>query len=299
LNSEGVAVAQILLVGVATLDIVYQLEQYPREDDEVRAKSLRVCRGGNASNTAVVLAQLGHRSCFCGVLADVPEVAVIEQDLIRHSVDFSSCVRVPGRLPTSSIYLTGVGRTIVHYRDLPELSAEQFAMVDLSQFEWIHFEGRNVPELLKMLQRVKVERPELPVSIELEKVREGMEAVHGLADLLICSRGYAQSCGYTHPQSFLDWLRNQAQQADLVVAWGEAGAYGLTRYGEIVHSPAFPPERVMDTLGAGDTFNAGLIGNLARGEGLTKALRAACQLAGKKCGVYGLNLLDRQLNTPL
>lgn len=36
--------------------------------------------------------------------------------------------------------------------------------------------------------------------------------------------------------------------------------------GLIVHSDAFPPESLVDTLGAGDTFNAAVIYTLSNGE---------------------------------
>lgn len=282
---------RILLVGTATLDIVYTLDRYPLEDDEVRAQGLRVCRGGNAANTAVVLAQLGHASSFFGVLANAPEKAVIDLDFARHGVSFSACPHLPGRLPTSSIYLSGRHRTIVHYRDLPELTAEQFNGIDLDSFDWVHFEGRNVPQLLLMLARVRKLRPEAMISLELEKPRDGIEAAWGMADLLICSRGYASHCGHDDPVAFLLWLRGKSPGNVLAAAWGESGAYGLAVDGEVVvHSPAILPEQVVDTLGAGDTFNAGLIGGLADGQALPDALQTACALAGRKCGVYGLDI---------
>lgn len=285
--------AHILLAGTATLDIVFTLDRYPSEDDEVRARELRVCRGGNAANSAVVLAQLGHRCSFAGVLADAPETAVIEQDFSRHGIDFACCPRLPGRPPTSSIQLAAASRTIVHYRDLPELTAAQFAAIDLAPFDWIHFEGRNVPELLKMLARVRAMRPELAISLELEKPRAGIEAALDRPDVLICSRGYARYCGHEEPQGFLAWLHRRSPQADIALAWGEAGAYGLDRQGQYSHGPAYPPQCTIDTLGAGDTFNAGLIGALAGGAALPQALEQGCRLAGEKCGVAGL-LLKRQ-----
>lgn len=283
--------ARILLVGTATLDIVYTLERYPAENDEIRARDLRVCRGGNAANTAVVLAQLGHACNFFGVLADAPETAVIDQDFACHGVDCSGCPRLPGRPPTSSIYLSGSHRTIVHYRDLPELTAQQFSMIDPERFDWVHFEGRNVPELVKMLTQVRAWQSDIRISLELEKPREGIEVLWGMVDILICSRGYAMHCGHGDPVSFLAWMREKSPRAVLVVAWGESGAYGLQAGGEVVHGPAFLPEFVVDTLGAGDTFNAGLIGHLAEGEALDAALRAACELAGRKCGIRGLNII--------
>lgn len=51
----------------------------------------------------------------------------------------------------------------------------------------------------------------------------------------------------------------------------------------------------MDTLGAGDTFNAGLIHSLSIGKTIQESLDFACKLAGTKCGMIGyegLKLFD-------
>lgn len=283
--------ANVLLVGIATLDIIYSLDHYPQEDAEVRAQGLRMSRGGNAANTAVVLSQLGHQCTFLGIMADAPETAIIEQDFNNHGVDYSHCPHLSGRPPTSSIYITKAGRTIVHYRDLPEMAAQHFTSMDLNAFDWIHFEGRNVAELGKMLAHVRQLRPELPVSLELEKPREGIESLLGYPDFLICSQGYTRNYGQDNPEDFLIRMQKAAPGKTVVVAWGAAGAYGKTTDGQSCHSPAFPPPRVVvDTLGAGDTFNAGLIGALANGVGLAKTLEAACKIAGVKCGLEGFDL---------
>lgn len=62
--------SRILAIGIATLDIVNLVADYPPEDSEVRALDQRVSRGGNATNTLVVLSQLGHRCSWGGVLAE-------------------------------------------------------------------------------------------------------------------------------------------------------------------------------------------------------------------------------------
>jgi ketohexokinase len=50
---------------------------------------------------------------------------------------------------------------------------------------------------------------------------------------------------------------------------------------------------VVDTLGAGDTFNAAIIDGLCRQQDLAVALRDACRLAGKKCGQIGFQGLSK------
>lgn len=279
--------ARILLVGTATLDLVFDLEHHPHADEEMRARGLRTCRGGNAANSAVVLARLGHDAEFLGVLADAPETAVIERDFAQHGVAWGHCPRLVGKPPTSSIYLSGGSRSIVHYRDLPELDAEHLLALDLSGYDWLHFEGRNVPQLARMLAYLRSCHPGVRVSLELEKPRAGIEALHGQADLLLCSRGYARHCGHASPEAFLNWMRRQSPAADVVLAWGDAGAYAQAPGAGICHAAAVPPAAVVDTLGAGDTFNAALIAARLHGHSLAAALAFACAVAGAKCGVPG------------
>ncbi|HQR50734.1 MAG TPA: PfkB family carbohydrate kinase [Methylophilaceae bacterium] len=278
---------RVLLVGTVTLDLVFGLEHHPAADEEMRAASLRTCRGGNAANTAVVLARLGHAPEFLGVLADAPETAVIERDFAMHGVAYGRCPRLTGRPPTSSIYLSGATRSIVHYRDLPELDAAYFTELDLAAYDWLHFEGRNVPALVRMLAYVRAKFPGLPVSLELEKPRDGLEDLFGQADVLLCSRGLARHYGFMEAQAFLGWMQGQAPRSTVVAAWGDAGAYGLAPGGQACHAPALVPVRVMDTLGAGDTFNAGIIDAGIREMPLQRMLTDACQLAGRKCGAEG------------
>lgn len=56
----------------------------------------------------------------------------------------------------------------------------------------------------------------------------------------------------------------------LICAWAEDGADALGPDGRLLHSDAFPPPRVVDTLGAGDTFNASVIFSLSQGEYLSR-----------------------------
>ena len=284
--------ARILLVGTATLDLVFGLDHYPQADEEMRAQSLRTVRGGNAANTAVVLSQLGHEVEFLGVLADAPETSVITDDFERHDIGYGYCPRLPGKPPTSSIYLSGSSRSIVHYRDLPELSAKHFEPANLNTFDWVHFEGRNVVEVEHMMNQVRKHKPSLFASLELEKPRDNIDALFPLADLLICSRYFVQSTGHADPQGFLEWMRQQAPQACIIAAWGEQGAYGLGASDELCHAPAKPPTQVLDTLGAGDTFNAAVIDAAISKTSMPKLLQAACKLAGEKCGRYGFELTD-------
>ncbi len=289
--------ACILAVGVATLDIINTVDAYPAEDAKIRAREQRVCRGGNATNTLVVLSQLGHRCRWAGALGGDYAAEWVRDELKAYAIGLDACrLYRDGDTPTSYIVhsMDTGSRTIIHYRDLPEYGRQDFASVSLEDLDWIHFEGRNTPETTAMMERVKAERPSLRCSLEVEKPRPGIEALFPLADVLLFSRGYAMHQGHHDAPSFLHSLRGRFPHAILTCAWGEKGASGIDHAGRIISSPAFPPPAVVDTLGAGDTFNAGVIDACLRGYSLRETLEHACHLAGMKCGHAGLGFIRRR-----
>lgn len=286
--------ARVLVIGVATIDIVASLDTYPEENTKVRATYRDIRRGGNATNTAVVLSQLGHHVAWGGVLVDTPESAVIVADLARHHIDLRWCHRTRrGTPPTSYILLSNAtaSRTIIHYRDAPEFSFDDFARIDLSEFDWIHFEGRAVDETARMLEHLASRSPlTLRTSLEAETVRPGIEHLLPFCNVVFFSRQFARQQGATDAGTWLESIRGQFADRIAVCSAGENGAYALDRNGCLHHSPAFPPPRVVDTIGAGDTLHAALIDGNLRGLSVPDALTRACRIAGEKCGHSGLTV---------
>lgn len=108
-----------------------------------------------------------------------------------------------------------------------------FISKDLAQ----HFGYRSAPEALRGLR---------------SRVQPGYGGVQG------CQLGQGgTAASHTHPST---------PSAILICAWAEEGADAIGPGGELVHSDAFPPETLVDTLGAGDTFNAAVIFALSAGE---------------------------------
>lgn len=285
--------AAILGVGTATLDIVNEVEAYPDEDSEVRAQAQHRRRGGNAANTLAVLAQLGHRCAWAGTWADEPDGRWIVADLEARGVRTEPAVRVQsGKSPTSYITLaraTG-SRTIVHYRDLPELTAADLAAPDLTAYRWVHLEARPHTDEIRRMQRLVRERnPGASISLEVEKPRSGLEHCLHDPDVLLFSGDYARGRGFRDPETFLRSLDPSAVPGLKVCTWGEGGAAALDNASRMHRVAAHHPERVVDTVGAGDAFNAGLIDALLHASSPYDALEAAARLAGRKCGQQGLD----------
>lgn len=281
--------ARVMCVGTATLDIVNRVEHYPLEDSEIRALSQTRRVGGNAANSAIVLAQLGAEATWTGHLAQPADR--IERTLRGYGVDTSLATRVPGATtPTSYILLSEAtgSRSIVHYRDLPEYPADAFLGLDLRRFDWVHFEGRAIDQLATMLSHAR-RQCGLPVSLEIEKPRSGIEDLFDQADLLLFSRDYAEARGVTHPEDLLRGLRKGVLAT---CTWGADGAWAIDQDGRLWHSPAPALPSVIDTIGAGDVFNAAMIHAVTTGKTVEAALPFAVDLASRQCTREGLDLVD-------
>ncbi|KAM6280621.1 ketohexokinase isoform 2-T2 [Porphyrio hochstetteri] len=291
---------RILCVGLVCLDVISVVEAYPREDSDTRCVSQRWQRGGNASNSCTVLALLGAPCAFMGSLAPGHAADFVLADLRRYGVDVRHAVPQPGGgLPTSIVIASASRgtRTILHAGgNLPDVTARDFERVDLSQYKWIHWEARNAAEQAEMIGRVeRYNRARPPaervrISVEVEKPREELLPLMGLGHVVFVSKDVAQHLGFRSAPEALRGLRSRVQPgATLICAWAEAGADAMGPSGELVHSDAFPPETLVDTLGAGDTFNAAVIFALSAGKSLPDAINFGCRIAGKKCGIQGFD----------
>ncbi|XP_037628218.1 ketohexokinase isoform X2 [Sebastes umbrosus] len=289
---------KILCVGLVCLDIINVVDKYPEEDTDSRCLSQRWQRGGNASNSCTVLSLLGASSAFMGSLSAGPVADFIMADFSRRAVDVSAVVwQVEGQTPSACCVVcpSSGSRTVVLYdTNLPDVTAEDFSKVDLRQFKWIHLEGRNAEEQVKMIQQVVVYNSMLPqqqritVSVEIEKTREPLYQLFPHGDVVFVSKDVARHFGFLSAEAALKGFYNRVKQgAVLVCAWAEKGADALGPDGLVVHSDAFPPETLVDTLGAGDTFNSAVIYTLSKGGSLQDALTFGCKVAGRKCGFHG------------
>ncbi|XP_070815956.1 ketohexokinase isoform X3 [Chaetodon trifascialis] len=296
---------KILCVGLVCLDIINVVDKYPEEDTDTRCLSQRWQRGGNASNSCTVLSLLGASTAFMGSLSAGPVADFILEDFQKFHIDVSlvsehaQCV-LPASVVISNIS-TG-SRTILHMnRNLPDVTEEDFSKVDLHQFKWIHWEGRNAEEQVKMIQQVAMYNSTLPpqqritVSVEIEKTREPLCQLFPHGDVVFVSKDVARHFGFLTAEAALKGLYSRVKKgAVLICAWAEKGADALGPDGLIVHSDAFPPETLVDTLGAGDTFNAAVIYTLSNGGSLENALTFGCRVAGRKCGFHGYDSISEK-----
>jgi ketohexokinase len=296
--------AKILGIGNAVLDTILSIPDYPKENQEIRASEKRFSTGGNVNNTLYVLNQFGHQSHLCTTLATDSEAKKLLSGLKKRRISTKHIQTfIQGQTPHSFITINKKNghRTIIHYRDLPEVTFEHFAKITVEEFDWLHFEGRNIENLSGMLNIAKTFLTTQPISLEVEKPRKGIELLFGQAHLIIFSHHYAHEKGFSNGLELLQQIQKSTPNTKLVCTWGEKGVWFADINHPVQHIKAEAIDPVVDTLGAGDTFNAALIHHLIQGEPLNESVKQANTFAAQKCRQLGLdNLLQASaLQQPL
>lgn len=232
-------------------------------------------------------------------------VFVIE-DLKDRGIEAKNCFHYPNcNIPLSTVLLsrdTGC-RTIIHSnKNLPHVNFDNFDKCDLNEYFWVHFEARSVPETTKMMLKIKErnstkpEAEKIKISLELEKKRDENLLLIKYADVAVLGRDFAEILGCQDKKTAIRTLKEMTTNDDryknddcvLICPWGSDGASALNLAGEYFESPIFPPAKIIDSLGAGDTFCAGTLNALMSDfNDVQLAIEQGCRIAGFKCGFFG------------
>ncbi|MDH5544474.1 MAG: PfkB family carbohydrate kinase [Gammaproteobacteria bacterium] len=285
--------ARILCIGNLTLDIVNIVDGYPREDEEKRALQQRRVRGGNVGNTLVVLKQYGHECHWCGTLASDSDGRWIKEELNTRGIHTREIVIHNGATPVSHIILNkqNGSRTIVHYRNLPELASEQIVGLDFAQFDWLHLEARNCIEQLQILKMARAANPDLKISIEVEKFRDHIERLFSEANFIFFSKHFSLQKGFDNGNELFVYAREFSKDAYMSCTWGEYGIFYSEPSLDTGKIESIKVDAITDSIGAGDTFNAGVINSLLEGKSFVESVKDGNRLAAKKLAQYGFDNL--------
>jgi fructokinase len=274
---------------------------------------LRVRPGGSPANTAVALARLGVPTRFAGRLAPGVLGRMLREHLVASGVDLSPSVTGTGPASLAIASVDPEGRTSYDFylRGATdwEWTAEEMVASRFAGAACVHTGslalalepgGPLIEELLAQVRAgatVSIDPNVRPGIVPAAVYRSGIERWSQLADILRFSdedfavlwpdNDFAAACHHWH----------KAGVRLVVLTQGPHGAVASLD-GNLVEV-ASVPVRVVDTVGAGDSFTAGMLnwlwqhghlgGRLAdiKPDDVAQAMSFAATTAARTCAVQG------------
>lgn len=261
----------MIIVGEALVDLV------PEEDGRLDPRS-----GGSARNVAIAAARLGADTAYVGGLSRDGFGRRMRQELVREGVDTSSAPEVDAPTPLAVVtldpgghaqygfHLAGTAALALHDDDLATLPDDQPLHVSLGA---VTLATPGIGDALVALLASHTSLTSFDPNVravfitDRDRDAERIDAAASLVDLVRCSE---EDLALLHPdrdpaEVAAGWL--DAGTGVVVVTRGADGAVAWTPAGEVRSAVAADPDdgseqgatAEADTVGAGDTFGAGLL----------------------------------------
>ncbi|NUP82241.1 MAG: carbohydrate kinase family protein [Nonomuraea sp.] len=278
----------LLVLGELNADVIVECGDIRPAFGQVEdlVEDAEIVLGSSGAITACGAARLGANVAFAGVVGDDWLGDFVLDRLRERGVDTTHCVRRPGRRTGMSIVLSSHGdRSILTFPgEIGRLAAADVAPQALAAARHVHvssyFLQQDLWEGLPGLFRAARERgattsvdPNWDPSRSFDR---GLPALLPLVDYLLPNEAEAQRIAATGPGATVEEAAATlaALGTTVVIKRGADGALLRSPGGDVrtVTAPVITP---VETTGAGDSFDAGLLTALLRGQDLAAALRLA------------------------
>ena len=250
----------IVGLGEIVIDWVTEIPHFPKPDEKVDALSENYFSGGVTANYLVATARLGGNSGFIGAVGDDSYGDYLVEDFVKENVDFT-CVKkiINKKTPVNFIFLAQGEKTIIQS---PHMQTTKIEIKDLSEdyistSKLLHTTVIHQEVTEKAVEIAK--RNDVKISIDLESqiaVRgwSNLKNVLTNADILLPNKEGAKfitNC--SKPEKAAQNLVKKGIPI-VIITLGHKGVLITTEEFQKA-IPSYEVKNVIDTTGAGDTFN--------------------------------------------
>ncbi len=286
---------QVDIVGLGEIvfDWVTEIPHFPKPDEKIDALSENYFPGGVTANYLVATARLGGKSGFIGAVGDDSYGDYLIEDFVKEHVDTTYIKKIiDKKTPVNFIFVAKGEKTIIqspHMQttkiDINDLNESFIAESKLLHTTMIHHEVTE-----KAIGIAK--RNDVKISIDLESqiAQRGWENLKNIllnADILIPNKEGAKSITKSDsPEKAANILVKKGIPI-VIITLGSKGVLITTSEFQ-KRIPTYDIKHIIDTTGAGDTFNGAFsLAYWIKGWDLEKACKygnAAASLKIQKLG---------------
>lgn len=272
--------ANILVVGSISTDLVVNADRKPEIGETIEGKEFQTFFGGKGANQAVACARLGAQTAMAGAVGEDEFGIRLLENLTYNQVSIDQVVRIKEHTSGTALITVVEGDNSIIY---VAGANRQFTPEKLFQTE-------EQLERLKARDIVLVQN-ETPVKT-IEKLILTCQEYHvpvlyNPAPARLISEEWIEKVAFLTPNEtefkvlFPDKTMEEMlfkYPSKLIITLGKDGAV-FCNGEKIISIPAFPVEHIVDTTGAGDTFNGAFAVAYAEGKTIEESVRYANRAA--------------------
>lgn len=273
----------VLVVGELNVDLILnQIENFPVIGKEVLAHAMTLTLGSSAAIFASNLSTLGSHVSFSGKLGTDDFGDHMLASLETKGVDTSNIVRSPNVSTGATIVLNfGEDRAMVtHQGAMTDFNLSDIPDEIFRQSKHLHVSSIFLqPALRKDIIRLYIKAKNLGLTTSLDPQWDPAEkwdidfiSLLSFVDVFMPNATELECI--TKIKDIKKAIRSLSTANIVVVKNGSEGAY-LWSGSEFLEQPPFLNKKVVDSIGAGDSFNAGFIHKFIQQKSLQECLEFA------------------------
>lgn len=288
IDPPGRRVFDVVGLGLNSIDLLGVVPEYPPPNTKQRLLRHARLPGGQVATAMVTCARLGLRAKYLGKVGSDEFGRLAIESLVQEGVDTSGIIVEPDATTQFAFILidarTGDRTICWHRHERLAFRPEEVDRAAIEMGRWLHLDCHEVAASTAAAQIAR--DAGIPVSIDIEYVREGTDQLLQLIDVVVAAEDFPASLtGASDPGEGLARLEARYQPALAVVTLGRDGSLARCR-GREIRTPGFAVDCV-DSTGAGDVFRGGLICGLIDGWAVEESLGLANAVAALKCRRFG------------
>lgn len=238
-----------LFIGQTYIDVTIVTDVVPSGDEKAVARDYAVSFGGNAVSAAFACASMGHKPDLLATVAD--------DWLGRMFLDMAAKYRLPvhgrkvERSSLSFILPNNGKRAILRARD--DTYLHPFPLLNLGDCRALHLDGHQADAAIHYARLCREQG--ILTSIDGGGLRSNTHELLGFIDVAIVSERLCEQMELSI-SGMLDYLKTRGCKIGGITQ-GERGMLWYDETGTVHQQQALvvPPERIIDTSGAGDMFH--------------------------------------------
>ncbi|MFZ0304167.1 MAG: PfkB family carbohydrate kinase [Terracidiphilus sp.] len=276
--------ADVIFVGLSTIDVLYSVDKFPKANEKVAARSQEVFVGGPATNACIAYAHLGGKAALVTAVGKHPLAAMAREEAVRYGIQLIDLnAQFAGVPPISSVTVAKNGqRNVVSANavrvETPETAVDHHV---LDKARMLMVDGHYMQACQAWAAAARVLGK--PVVFDGGSWKDGCDELLKNVTTAICSADFLPP-GSKDGKQVVEYLRARGV-TNVAITHGSEPIEFIS--GMSSGTLRVPHVEVVDTTGAGDVLHGAYCYHASLGHGFIEALSEAAEIAAESCRYEG------------